>query len=133
MSTQKVVHSVIKPNINTSIAGGATSDATEWFDVNGWTDKVFSYDIDQASGSVSVTFVAHVSPQGYYELNNKTATTEDYQSITLAASASATTLTRVDAGDLDDLQRPWRSARFAATNNSASNATVVSTQIEGWL
>jgi len=131
MSTQKVNHNVIKPWINQSIAAGSGSATTEWMDTNGWTDKVVTYEAD-SSGSISLTITADISPQHYYELNNKTATTDDYATITIASGATGAVAVRVDASDLDDLQRPFRSMRLKAVNADASTATLVTAYVEGW-
>ena len=134
MSIQKVNHNVIKPLIDAplTVSGGATpSTTTEWLDTNGWTDKVVTYEVD-SSGSIALTLTADISPQHYYELNNKTATTDDYVVITIASAASGAIAARVDASDLDDLQRPFRSMRLKAANGDASAACTVTAYIEGW-
>ncbi len=131
MSIQKVNHNVIKPWSAQSIAAGSGSNTTEWLDINGWTDKVVTYEAD-SSGSIALTITADVSPQHYYELNNKTVTTDDYSTITIASGATGAVAVRVDASDLDDLQRPIRSIRFKGVNADASDATVVTAWIEGW-
>ena len=131
MANAKVNHNVIKPWVNQSIAAGSGSHTTAWEDTNGWTDKVFTYEID-SSGSISMTITADVSSQGAYELNNKTVTTDDYATITLASGVTGAVAARVDAADLDDLQRPIRSIRFKGVNADASTASLVSATIEGW-
>ena len=131
MSIQKVNHNVIKPWVNQSIASSSGTHTTAWVDVNGWTDKVFTYEAD-SSGSIALTITADISPQHYYELNNKTCTTDDYVTITLASAASGAIAARVDASDVDDLQRPMRSIRFKGLNADGSDATVVTAYIEGW-
>ena len=138
MSIQKVNHNVVKPFDAKSIAKSASSYGNKsndgkkaWIDVNGWTDKVFTYEVD-SSGSISLTVTAHISPQGAYELNNKTVTTDDYVAVVLASAASGAIAARVDASDVDDLQRPIRSIRFLAANGDATDASVVTAYIEGW-
>ena len=131
MSVQKVNHNVLKPWVAQSIAAASGSHTTEWLDVNGWTDKVFSYDVN-SSGSIALTVTADISSQHYYELNNKTVTTNDYETVTLVAAGTGAIYDRVDAEDLDDMQRPWRSVRFKGVNADASDASVVTAQIEGW-
>jgi hypothetical protein len=131
MGTMKVNHNVIRPWTNQSIAAGSGSHTTDWMDVNGWTSKVFTYEAD-SSGSVSLTITADISPQGVYELNNKTATTDDYATITLASAVTGVVAARVDGDDLDDLERPIRSMRLKGVNADASDATLVTAYIEGW-
>ena len=131
MAVQKVNHNVFKPWAAQSIAAASGSNTTEWLDVNGWTDKVFTYEVD-SSGSIALTVTADISPQGYYELNNKTVSTDDYATVTLASGVTGAVAVRVDASDLDDLQRPWRSVRFKGVNADASDASVVTAWIEGW-
>lgn len=136
MSTQKVNHSSFMPFSGTGGAlgaagGGADTKTSEWFDVNGWTDKVISYEIDSA-GTIDANLTMHVSNQGYYELNNKTCTTDDYVSIAIVDTHTAAILVRVDASDIDDLQRPMRSVRFVIENDQAEPITGFTVTIEGW-
>ena len=131
MSIQKVNHNVIRPWTNQSIASSSGTHTTAWMDVNGWTDKVVTYEAD-SSGSIALTITADISPQGAYELNNKTATTDDYATLAIASAASGAVAVRVDASDLDDLQRPFRSIRFKGVNGDGSDATLVTAYIEGW-
>jgi hypothetical protein len=131
MSIQKVNHNVVRLIDAESVAKSSASFTSEWYDVNGWTDKVVTYEVD-SSGSIALTLTADISPLGYYELNNKTATTDDYATITIASGATGAVVTRVDSDDLDDLQRPIRSLRLKALNADGSDASVVTTWIEGW-
>jgi hypothetical protein len=131
MSNQKVNHPVVKLIDGESIAAGSASFTSEWYDTNGWTDKVATYEVD-SSGSIALTVTADISPEGYYELNNKTVTTDNYSTITIASGATVAVATRVDGSDLDDLQRPIRSMRLKAVNADASDASVVTVWIEGW-
>ena len=131
MSIQKVNHNVVKPWVAQSIAKSSASHTTAWIDVNGWTDKVVTYEAD-SSGSIALTITADISPQHYYELNNKTCTTDDYSTITIASGATVAVAVRVDASDLDDLQRPMRSIRFKGVNADGTDATLVTAWIEGW-
>lgn len=136
MSQQKVNHSVWHAMVNQSVTAGSGSYTTEWWDVNGWTDKVVTYDQDvtDGSGSLSLTLTMDVSPLGYYELNNSTAlaTTENYATVTVVSAGSAAVATRVDSSDVDDLQRPMRSVRFKAVNGDASDNSTVNVWLEGW-
>ena len=131
MSIQKVNHPVVKLIDGESIAAASASFTSEWWDTNGWTDKVVTYEVD-SSGSIALTVTADISNEGYYELNNKTATTDNYSTITIASGATVAVATRVDSDDLDDLQRPIRSMRFKAVNADASSASVVTVAVEGW-
>ena len=119
MSIQKVNHNVWKAFDDQSVVKSSSSATSEWWDINGWTDKVVTYeaDVTDGSGSLSLTYTMDVSPRGYYELNNgATPTTDDYVTITIASAASTAIAARVDAADVDDLQRPMRSARFKVVN-----------------
>jgi hypothetical protein len=131
MSIQKVNHNVVRLIDDESIAAASGSYESVWYDTNGWTDKVVTYDVD-SSGSIALTITADISPVGYYELNNKTATTDDYATITIASGAAGAVVVRVDSDDLDDLQRPIRSLRFKAVNADGSDASVVNVWAEGW-
>ena len=131
MSIQKVNHPVVKLIDGESIAKASASFTSEWWDTNGWTDKVVTYEVD-SSGSIALTVTADISNEGYYELNNKTATTDNYSTITIASGATVAVATRVDSDDLDDLQRPIRSMRFKAVNADASSASVVTVAVECW-
>ena len=139
MSIQKVNHNVIRfwngteGALATAGAGveGADKKTSEWVDVNGWTDKVVSFEIDSA-GTIDADVVLHVSPQHYYELNNKTCTTDDYVAIGIVEAHTAAILVRKDASDIDDLQRPFRSCRAVIENDQAQAITDFSVWIEGW-
>ena len=137
MSIQKVNHNVIKFWDGTggalTISTGETPTKTSpWVDVNGWTDKVISYEVD-SGGTIDANVSLQVSPQHYYELNNKTCTTDDYVELTIVNAHTAAILIRVDASDLDDLQRPFRSCRAIIDNDQAGEAiTGFSVWIEGW-
>ena len=136
MAKDKVNHNVIKPFSAQSVAASSGSATSAWIDTNGWTDKKISVeaDVTDGSGSLAMSYVMHVSPKHYYELTQlgSSVTTDDYEAITINASAlTAATLTSYDASDLDDLQRPFRSARFVATNGDASDAATVNLWLEG--
>jgi len=142
MSIHKVNHNVVRwVDAENILKSGAASSAdihtTGWIDTNGWTDKKISVegDVTDGSGSISLSLELHVSPKHEYELNQlgSSVTTDDYEAITVNASAlTAATLTSYDAEDLDDLQRPFRSARLKVTNGDGSDACTVTSWIEGW-
>ena len=137
MSIQKVNHNVIRfwngtEGALTVVAGSTPTKTSEWVDVNGWTDKVVSFEVD-SGGTIDANVLLQVSPQHYYELNNKTCTTDDYVELTIVDAHTAAILVRVDASDLDDLQRPFRSCRAIIDNDQAGEAiTGFSVWIEGW-
>ena len=136
MSIQKVNHNVICPWVATggamdAVGGTAPTITSEWLDCNGWTDKRVSWEQDNA-GTPDIDIFIQISPEGAYELNNKTVTTDDYEQITLAAAHSGIVLASVDADDNDELQRPFRSARFVVDNDSATEVTGFTLWIEGW-
>ena len=79
-----------------------------------------------------MSYEIHISPQHYYELNNKTATTDDYEVVALASASTSAILASVDAEDVDELQRPFRACRFKASNGDASDASTVNLWSEGW-
>ena len=136
MAKDKVNHQVIKfwdgtDGALTATAGSAPTLTSEWVDVNGWTDKVVSFEVDSA-GTIDTDVILHVSPQHYYELNNKTCTTDDYIAITISEANTVATLVRKDASDVDDLQRPMRSVRCVIDNDQAQAVTGFTVWIEGW-
>ena len=133
MSIHRVNPNVIKvfDGEELDAAGGAAPNVTsKWFDVGGWTDKRVSVQVDGANTDYDV--IMHISPQHYYELNNKTATTDDYEAVTLLTANNVQTLTSVDAEDIDELQRPFRSVRFYVDNDSATAVTELDLWVEGW-
>jgi hypothetical protein len=74
----------------------------------------------------------HISPQGYYELRNKTVTTDDYEVIAIVVAHTAAILASVDSDDVDELQRPFRSCRFVISNDQAQAVTGTNVWMEGW-
>jgi len=131
MSTMKVnqpVARLVNAEVVAKSGGTYTSD---WYDTNGWTDKVVTVDLYD-TGTADVTIAMQVSNQGYYELNNKTITTDDYVSVTIIANLATETQVRYDSDDVDDLKHPIRSTRFLITNNEGTTATTVTVDIEGW-
>ena len=103
MSIQKVNHNVWHPWTGAdgalTAAGGAADNLTsDWWDVNGWTDKRVSWEVDSA-GTIDFDMEIHISPQGYYELNAKTCTTDDYEVVAIVTAHTAAILASVDADD----------------------------------
>lgn len=133
MSIQKVNHNVWRPFVDTALAGVGTGDnsTSEWWDVNGWTDKRCSWEVDSA-GTIDFDMEIHISPQGYYELNDKTVTTDDYEVVAIVTAHTAAILASVDADDVDELQRPFRSCRFVISNDQAQAITGTNVWFEGW-
>ena len=135
MSVQKVNHNVWRPWSGTegSLAGVGAGDnkTSDWYDVSGWTDKRISWEVDSA-GTIDFDMEMHISPQGYYELNNKTCTTDDYEAVALVTAHTAAILASVDANDVDELQRPIRSMRLVISNDQAQAVTGTSVWVEGW-
>ena len=136
MSSPNVNHNVVCPWVGTSgemtAAGGAAPTLTsEWIDCSGWVDKRVSWTQVNA-GTSDLDIFIQISPEGYYELNNKTASTQDYEQITLASAHSGEIVASVDAEDNDELQRPFRSARFVVDNDSATAVTSFTLWFEGW-
>jgi hypothetical protein len=137
MAGDKVNHNVWKPFDGTAgaltVSGGATPTKTsEWYDTNGWTDKVVSFEVD-SGGTIDTDVIMHVSPQHYYELNNKTCTTDDYVAVTIVEANTSGIMVIKDATDVDDLQRPHRSTRFVIDNDQAAEAvTGFTVYLEGW-
>ena len=131
MSIDKVNHPVARLVNAEVVAKSGGTYTSGWYDTNGWTDKVVTVDLDD-TGTADVTIAMQVSNQGYYELNNKTITTDDYVSVTIIANLATETQVRYDSDDVDDLKHPIRSTRFLITNNEGTTATTVTVDIEGW-
>ena len=130
MSIQKVNHNVWHAAVDQVVAKSASA-RTEWWDTNGWTDKVVEFEVDD-SATVDIHITAEVSEQGYYELNNKTCTTDDYSSFDIVDAHTAKVIVRKDADDIDDLQRPIRSMRFFLENDEASTDSTFNVRLSGW-
>ena len=117
---QTVVHKFTVPLMTD---GGAVDSYTgPWMPCEGHDDRVIGIDAD-STGTPDVNIFIQFSPQHYYELNNKTATTEDYQQIAVKDAHAAKTYTRYDSSDVDDLQRPARSYRIYAAVDTGSDPT----------
>jgi len=130
MSIQKTNHPVIQAAVAVPVLKTASA-RTEWYDLNGWTDKVVSYDITD-SATVDINITMEVSPQGAHELNAKTCTTKDYTSVQIVQTHTAEVLVRVDSDDVDDLKHPIRSARFFLENDEGNTTSTFNVWVEGW-
>jgi hypothetical protein len=136
MSIQKVNHNVWHAIVDQALAAvGAGDNATsEWWDVNGWTDKRVSFEVDGANTDFDIEI--EISPLGYYELNALTAastlSTEHYESVNIVTAHNAQILASKDSSDVDELQRPFRSCRFVISNDSATAITASNVYLEGW-
>lgn len=113
-----------------ALAGSNGTITSEWFDTSHWDEMAVAWEADD-SQSLDYDISLHVSSQGYYELNNKTATTEDYSTVAVVANSTAKVYTRKDGSDVDDFLRPLRSARVYVYNNSNA-ADSVTVWLEGW-
>ena len=133
MAVQKVNHNVWKPFDAQSIAKNTAGTTSEWWDTNGWTDKVVTVEVTPAAGSADINVDILASPKGYYELNNETTVdTEDYEVIQIVDNLTAATLTRYSSADIDELDEPIRSMAVVVDNDEASNACTVNVYVEGW-
>ena len=103
-----------------SIAANATS-TTEWWDTSGWQNKKIVWECD-STGSPSITITAQVSPLGYYELNNLTASTEHYYTATIASAVTSKVMVEYDEDDVAEIGKSWRSVRFTVNNASGAGA-----------
>ena len=135
MSSQNVNHNVVCPWVGTGGAMDATGGTaptltSEWIDCSGWVDKRVSW-TQVNSGTSDLDIFIQISPQGYYELNNKTVTTQDYEQVTIISAHSGEIVASIDSDDVDELQRPFRSARFVVDNDSATGITSFTLWFEG--
>ena len=136
MSSQNVNHNVVCPWVGTggamTAAAGLTPTITsEWIDCSGWVDKRVSWTQVNA-GTSDLDIFIQISPQGYYELNNKTVTTQDYEQVTIISAHSGEIVASIDSDDVDELQRPFRSARFVVDNDSVAAVSSFTLWFEGW-
>ena len=122
----------VHDGIALSIADADANDraTSVWIDVSGWTDKAVAWEQDNA-GTPDLDIIAHMSSQGAYELNNKTATTEDYEEVTIVAAHSGVVYVKYDSQDVDELQRTCRSMRIYVENDSATAVTSLTVWLEG--
>jgi hypothetical protein len=136
MSGSYITHNVFQPWTGTdgalTAAGGATETRTsEWFDTEGWTDRVVAWEVDSA-GTIDFNVTMHISSQDSYVLNNKTCTTEDYVAVTIVDATTTAVYTRKDSDDVAELKIPVRSTRFVIENDQAQAVTGVTLWFEGW-
>lgn len=119
---------------NLTVSGGATPSRTsEWLNTSGYTNFVVAYQLTGSDASPDFTVTLDVSSQDAYELNNKTATTADYVTLTIASGITSGVYGRKDATDVDDLQRPIRAMRVKMANNQAGETvTSFNIWIEGF-
>ena len=134
MSIQKVNHNVWQAFVDQALDASTGEATSEWWDVNGWTDKRISFEVDGASTDVDLDM--HISPQGYYELRAKVAAstigTDDYEVVNIVTAHNAQILASKDAEDVDELQRPIRSMRLVIGNDSGTAVTASNVWVEGW-
>jgi len=135
MSTLKVNHPVWKAIDAQKILKTVQNTASEWWDTNGWTDKVITVEVDKEAGSAAIDINVDmwVSPKGYYELRNAASvSTEDYEVVSIVDGHASGIMTRFDSSDVDDLQRPVRSMKIVVDNDNASLYATVNVWVEGW-
>ena len=135
MSIAKVNHPVWKAIDAQKILKTVQGTASEWWDTNGWTDKVVTVEVTKEAGSAAIDINVDmlVSPKGYHELRNETTVdTEDYEVISIVDAHATGIMTRFDSSDIDDLQRPIRSTKFVVDNDNASLYATVNVWLEGW-
>ena len=130
MSIAKVNHNVWHALVDKAILKTA-SHTTEWFDTNGWTDKQVTLEVDDA-GTADNNVTLHVSPKGYYELNQITATTDDYYSVSIVDAHAGEVMIKYDSDDVADLGKPMRSVRFFVENDEATTTSTINCWLEGW-
>jgi len=129
MSGCKIFHNVIAPVKAESIAT-TSSYTSDWIDTSGWVEKVIQLEIDDA-GTVDVNVTIHISNQDCYELNNKTCTTDDYESVVIVNAHTGKVSVRYDSDDVADLGKPIRAMRVFAENDEGSTASTVTVSIQG--
>ena len=135
MSIQKVNGPVFRLFIDQAldaVGGTAPTVRSDWVDLNGWTDKVVTFEID-SEGAIDVDLKLEVSPKDYAALQalGSSVTTDDYSSVDLVTTHTGAVMYRVDSSDVDDLQRPMTSARLYADNDSATACTI-NAWLQGW-
>ena len=130
MSIQTTNHPVWKVFTDEAVLKTASA-RSEWHDTSGWTDKVVSWEVTD-SATVDINITMEVSPQGAYELNQKTCTTKDYASVQIVQASTVEVLVRKDSDDVDDLKHPVRSCRFFIENDEATTTSTFNVWLEGW-
>lgn len=114
---------------------GADQLTSEWLDIANWEGKSIQWEVDSA-GTVDFNINMHISPNGAYENNQKTCTTDDYINILVVNGETDKTLTRIEFDDLDELalyNGPIRSCRLQIDNDQAQAVTGCQVWIEGWV
>ena len=140
MSIAKVNHSVWKAFDAQQIAATINGTESEWWDTNGWTDKVITMELTSetpaGSAQIDVDLKIWASPKGYYELREMdaagTTATTDYEVISITTAHTAAILARFDSSDVDDLQRPIRSMKVIVDNDHATLYVTANVWVEGW-
>ena len=140
MSIAKVNHPVWKAFDAQKILKTVNGTESEWWDTNGWTDKVVTLqttsETPAGSAQIDVDVKLWVSPKGYYELNAEdtagTIDTDDYEEISIVAAHTAAIMTRFDSSDVDDLQRPVRSMKVIVDNDHSTLYVTANVWVEGW-
>lgn len=118
-------------------ADGLDIVTSSWIDISGWENKVIAWEADAndtdppGTPALDLNITAHISSQHAYELNNKTATTEDYVAVTIVNAHTGVVYFRQDGTDFDDLLRPVRAIRFIIENDEATYTNTVNLWIEG--
>jgi len=113
---------------------GADQLTSEWLDIANWEEKSIQWEVD-SDGTVDFNINMHISPNGAYENNQKTCTTEDYINVLVVNGHSTKVLTRLEFDDLDELalyNGPIRSCRLQIDNDHADAVTGCQVWIEGW-
>jgi hypothetical protein len=114
---------------------GADQLTSEWLDISNWEQKSIQWEVD-SDGTVDFNINMHISPNGAYENNQKTCTTDDYISVLVVNGESGKTLTRIEFDDIDELalyNGPIRSVRLQIDNDQAEVVTGCQVWIEGWV
>lgn len=115
----------------TAAAGAADNLTSEWFDVSSWVNKYIAWEVDSA-GTIDFNVNIDISSQHAYELNNKTATTEDYVNVEIVDAHTDGVYTRKDGTDVSVLKEPIRSLRVNIENDQAEPVTGCQVWIGGW-
>ena len=137
--SQNVNHNVVMPwtgtagALATAGAGveGVDLKTSDWIDTSGWTDRVIAFEVD-SGGTIDFDVIMHISSQHAYELNNKTATTDDYVAVSIVDAHTTAVYTRYDSDDHDELKIPVRSTRIVINNDQAAVVTGCTVWLEGW-
>jgi len=127
----KIYHNVFKPFSATSVAKSTTDSTTcPWLPIDGWVGKKIAWEID-SSGSIDVDIDLLVSSQDAYELNNKTVTTDDYETVNIVTAHTAAVYISKDENDVPELGTPMRACKVTVDNDDASTACAITIWVEG--